>query len=116
MMDLPLPRLNGALVVLDGHRGRLFVRPAPELRTRYESLIAEEAALSELLEHEQDLPSETPDGHAMPLMVNTGLAVDASALLKSRIGGVGLYRTEVPFMITERFLVRKNKCACTASS
>ncbi len=44
-----------------------------------------------------------PDGYEMPLMVNTGLAVDASALLKSRIGGVGLYRTEVPFMITERF-------------
>ena len=103
MVDLPLPRLGGAPVVLDGHRGRLFVRPAPELTARYESLIAEEEALSELLEHEQDLPSATPDGHTMPLMVNTGLAVDATALLKSRIGGVGLYRTEVPFMITERF-------------
>ncbi|MCA1772363.1 MAG: phosphoenolpyruvate--protein phosphotransferase [Halomonas sp.] len=103
MVDLPLPRLSGAPVVLDGHRGRLFVRPAPELQARYESLIAEEEALSELLSHEQDLPSETPDGHDMPLMVNTGLAVDAAALLKSRISGVGLYRTEVPFMITERF-------------
>jgi len=103
MVDLPLPRLNGAPVVLDGHRGRLFVRPAAELQTRYASLIAEEKVLSEVLEHEQDLPSRTPDGHEMPLMVNTGLAVDASALLKSRIGGVGLYRTEVPFMITERF-------------
>lgn len=103
MVDLPLPRLGGAPVVLDGHRGRLFVRPSPELTARYESLIAEEEALSELLEHEQDLPSATPDGHTMPLMVNTGLAVDATALLKSRIGGVGLYRTEVPFMITERF-------------
>ena len=39
----------------------------------------------------------------MPLMVNTGLAVDAVASLKSRVSGVGLYRTEVPFMITERF-------------
>ncbi|MDT9121002.1 putative PEP-binding protein, partial [Escherichia coli] len=80
-----------------------FVRPAAELQTRYASLIAEEKVLSEVLEHEQDLPSRTPDGHEMPLMVNTGLAVDATALLKSRIGGVGLYRTEVPFMITERF-------------
>ena len=42
MMDLPLPRLNGAPVVLDGHRGRLFVRPAPELETVNQSLIAEE--------------------------------------------------------------------------
>ncbi len=103
MVDLPLPRLNGARVVLDGHRGRLFVRPGEELESHYQSLIDEEQALAEVLEHEQDLPSRTPDGHDMPLMVNTGLAVDAVASLKSRIAGVGLYRTEVPFMITERF-------------
>ena len=103
MVDLPLPRLSGAEVVLDGHRGRLFVRPSEELKTRYQSLIAEEAALVEVLEHEQDLPSETPDGHVMPLMVNTGLAIDTTVSLKKRISGVGLYRTEVPFMIAERF-------------
>lgn len=103
MVDLPLPRLNGAAVILDGHRGRLFVRPDDDLIGRYQSLIVEEQALAEVLEHEQHLPSETPDGHVMPLMVNTGLAVDAVAQLKPRISGVGLYRTEVPFMITERF-------------
>ncbi|GAB2790687.1 phosphoenolpyruvate--protein phosphotransferase [Halomonas shantousis] len=103
MVDLPLPRLNGTRVVLDGHRGRLFVRPTKELESHYRSLIAEEQALAEVLEHEQHLPSETPDGHVMPLMVNTGLAVDAVASLKPRISGVGLYRTEVPFMMNERF-------------
>ncbi|MDN6315823.1 MAG: GAF domain-containing protein, partial [Halomonas sp.] len=89
MVELPLPRLSGAPVVLDGHRGRLFVRPGPELESHYATLVAEEQELSELLEHEQDLPSATTDGHAMPLMVNTGLAVDAIALLKNRISGVG---------------------------
>lgn len=103
MVDLPLPRLSGVEVVLDGHRGRLFVRPTDELKARYQSLIAEEAALTEVLEHEQDLPSETPDGHVMPLMVNTGLAIDTTVSLQKRISGVGLYRTEVPFMIAERF-------------
>ena len=103
MMELPLPRLSGAPVVVDGHRGRLFVRPGPELESYYARLVAEEQELSELLEHEQDLPSITTDGYTMPLMVNTGLAVDAVALLKNRISGVGLYRTEMPFMITERF-------------
>src|SRR5690554_105251 len=103
MVDLPLPRLSGARVILDGHRGRLFVRPGEERLTHYQAMIDEERALAEVLEHEQDLPSRTPDGHDMPLMVNTGLAVDAVASLKSRVSGVGLYRTEVPFMITERF-------------
>ncbi|QEM80873.1 phosphoenolpyruvate--protein phosphotransferase [Halomonas binhaiensis] len=103
MVDLPLPRLGGAKLIVDGHRGRLFVRPGPELISHYQSQINEERALSALLENEQDLPSVTPDNHSMTLMVNTGLAVDTGASLKSRIGGVGLYRTEVPFMITERF-------------
>ena len=103
MVDLPLPRLNGARAILDGHRGRLFVRPDAEREHHYCNLIAEERALSDVLEHEQDRPSETPDGHSMPLMVNTGLTVEAVASLKSRVGGVGLYRTEVPFMMNERF-------------
>ncbi len=103
MVDLPLPRLSGARVILDGHRGRLFVRPSAELESHYRSLIAEEQALSDVLEHEQDLPSETRDGHVMPLMVNTGLAIDTSISLRRRISGVGLYRTEVPFMVAERF-------------
>ncbi|ALM51691.1 phosphoenolpyruvate--protein phosphotransferase [Halomonas huangheensis] len=103
MVDLPMPRLGGARLVLDGHRGRVFVRPTPEMVSHYQNLIDEEQALVKLLENEQYLPSITPDGHDMTLMVNTGLAVDTVASLKPRIGGVGLYRTEVPFMITERF-------------
>lgn len=103
MVDLPLPRINGAKAILDGHRGRLFLRPEPQLAQRYERLIKEEQALAEVLEHEQHLPSETSDGYSMPLMVNTGLAVDAVAQLKPRVSGVGLYRTEVPFMMNERF-------------
>ncbi|QTF91812.1 phosphoenolpyruvate--protein phosphotransferase [Halomonas sp. BM-2019] len=103
MVDLPLPRLSGARVILDGHRGRLFVRPGEELLAHYQEQIREEQALAEVLEQEQDLPSRTEDAHDMPLMVNTGLAVDTVASLKSRVSGVGLYRTEVPFMVTERF-------------
>ncbi|WP_110643804.1 phosphoenolpyruvate--protein phosphotransferase [Salinicola sp. CPA57] len=103
MVDLPLPRINGATAILDGHRGRLFVRPDAQLAKRYERLIKEEQALAEVLEHEQHLPSETSDGYKMPLMVNTGLAVDVVAQLKPRVSGVGLYRTEVPFMMNERF-------------
>ncbi|WP_110686953.1 phosphoenolpyruvate--protein phosphotransferase [Salinicola aestuarinus] len=103
MVDVPLPRINGAKAILDGHRGTLFVRPEPQLTKRYARLIREEKALSDVLEHEQHLPSETPDGHAMPLLVNTGLIVDAVAQLKPRVSGVGLYRTEVPFMMNERF-------------
>src|SRR5690554_6365582 len=60
MVDLPLPRLSGARVILDGHRGRFFVRPGEERLTHYQAMIDEERALAEVLEHEQDLPSRTP--------------------------------------------------------
>lgn len=103
MVDLPLQRLNGTKVVLDGYRGRLLVRPSAEMESHYRTLIVEEEELVEVLESEQHLPSCTPDGHDMPLLVNTGLAVDAVASLKPKISGVGLYRTEVPFMVAERF-------------
>ncbi|WP_106478700.1 phosphoenolpyruvate--protein phosphotransferase [Phytohalomonas tamaricis] len=103
MGELPLTRLTGTRMIVDGHRGRLIVRPNNELEHRYQSLIDEEKALVEILEHEQYLPSETQDGHRVRLMVNTGLAMELGDSLRARVDGVGLYRTEVPFMMHQRF-------------
>jgi len=55
------------------------------------------------LEELRDKPCETLDGHRMPLYVNTGLITDVVRSLNHGAEGIGLYRTEVPFMINERF-------------
>ena len=51
----------------------------------------------------KDLSCETTDGHRISLWVNTGLASDISRSLDQGAEGVGLYRTEVPFIMQDRF-------------
>ncbi len=109
MSDLPISRLAGTPMIVDGYRGRLILRPQPDLLVRYESMIEEERALTSMLESEQSLPSETSDGFRIRLMINTGLAVEMTGSPAARIDGVGLYRTEVPFMMHQRFPSEKEQ-------
>ncbi len=57
------------------------------------------------------LPCVTVDGHRMPLSVNTGLLADVARAQQRGAEGVGLYRTEVPFMINQRFPSEKEQLA-----
>jgi phosphotransferase system enzyme I (PtsP) len=66
-------------------------------------MLAEDAAMSEDLESLRDEVCETLDKHRMPLWVNTGLMADVARSLDQGAEGVGLYRTEVPFLLAERF-------------
>jgi phosphotransferase system enzyme I (PtsP) len=59
--------------------------------------------LSQDLEALKDLPCVTTDGHRLPLWVNTGLQADIIRSIDRGAEGVGLYRTEVPFLLRERF-------------
>ncbi len=101
--DLPVNRLEGQDMVIDGYQARLFVRPSRAIREEFQRLQAEEAALSEDLLDLIERPSETPDGVHVPLYANTGLLTDITPSLRCGAEGVGLYRTEVPFMIRDRF-------------
>lgn len=101
--DLPVNRLEGQDIVVDGYQARLFVRPSRAVREEFQRLQAEEAALSQDLLDLIELPSETPDGVHVPLYANTGLLTDITPSLRCGAEGVGLYRTEVPFMIRDRF-------------
>jgi len=101
--DLPVSRLEGQEIVIDGYQARLFVRPSRAVREEFQRLQAEEAALTQDLLDLIDLPSETPDGVHVPLYANTGLLTDITPSLRCGAEGVGLYRTEVPFMIRDRF-------------
>jgi len=50
-----------------------------------------------------DLPCITTDGHRINLFVNTGLMADVGISIQRGAEGVGLYRTEIPFMVRDRF-------------
>ncbi|WP_417595477.1 phosphoenolpyruvate--protein phosphotransferase [Oceanospirillum sp.] len=102
-VDLPLGLLNGQLLIVDGYQGVVFNNPSDELQIQYGNLMRAEQKLQKGLEDLAGLPSETLDGFKMPLMVNTGLAQDITHSLNHGAEGVGLFRTEVPFMVSERF-------------
>lgn len=100
---VPLSDLNGKELVVDGYNGQVYVSPTATVKKEFRSLAEEEQELDEELEKLHDLPAETKDKHALSLYVNTGLAVDGGLSLSVGAEGVGLYRTEMPFMLRDRF-------------
>ena len=101
--DLPLKQLPDRQLVVDGYNGRVYVNPHPDLLSRFKSLLAEDEALFEELAPLAEQPAATSDGHAVPLWVNTGVAADVQRAREFGAEGVGLYRTEVSFLLRDRF-------------
>jgi phosphotransferase system enzyme I (PtsP) len=103
VIDLPFAELDGQELVVDGYNGKVFTNPSEALRERYMEIVREEVALSEGLEQIRDLPCETRDGHRVELWVNTGLLTDVLRSKERGAEGIGLFRTEVPFLLRDRF-------------
>lgn len=102
-VDLPLTRIDGRELILDGYSGRVYVQPGEDLLAAYRDIVRGEQEQAAELEALKDLPAETTDGYRIPLWVNTGLIADVARSLDRGAEGIGLYRTEVPFMIREFF-------------
>lgn len=103
VVDLPWGGLEGDEVVVDGHNGQVVVCPGDELREAYSQQIYEEKLLAADLEKLSDEPCVTADEHKIALWVNTGLRIDSMLSLDRGAEGVGLYRTEIPFLMLDRF-------------
>jgi phosphotransferase system enzyme I (PtsP) len=102
-LDLPFTQVEGAELILDGYNGLVYYNASAELRAQFETIYNEEQQISKGLEALRDLPCETTDGHRIPLWVNTGLMADVVRSLERGAEGIGLYRTEVPFLLRDRF-------------
>lgn len=103
VVDLPYNQLDGREVIVDGYKGEVISNPSDQLRNRYLETIKEQDQLIQGLEGLKDLPCETADGHRVHLWVNTGLMSDVMQSLDQGAEGIGLFRTEVPFLLSERF-------------
>lgn len=103
VVDLPFTQLESKSAIVDGYRGRVYFNPSEDARKEFESLIQEDNEISKYYDELRDLPSETTDHHRVPLWVNTGLMADVMRSIERGAEGVGLYRTEVPFLLRDRF-------------
>ncbi|WXL25426.1 phosphoenolpyruvate--protein phosphotransferase [Ectopseudomonas mendocina] len=111
VVDLPYSKVDGIQLIVDGYHGEVYTNPSEIMRKQYAEVVEEERQLARGLDALRALPCETPDGHRMPLWVNTGLLADVRRAQERGAEGVGLYRTEVPFMGKERFPSEKEQLA-----
>jgi phosphotransferase system enzyme I (PtsP) len=111
LVDLPYSKVDGINMIVDGYHGEVFTNPSEILTKQYAAVVEEERELAKGLETLRELPCITLDGHRMPLWVNTGLLADVARAQQRGAEGVGLYRTEVPFMINQRFPSEKEQLA-----
>ena len=101
--DLPVGRVEGRDLVVDGYRGRIYVAPGPAVRAEYRRLAEDDRALTNELQTLKGLPAETTDGYQIPLYLNTGLVSEHRPMGIEESAGVGLYRTELPFIVRDSF-------------
>lgn len=95
--------VDDAKIIVDGNNGQVLLNPGDAVLAEYQRLVNDRRALIKQLEKMRDLPAVTPDGIAVTLYTNTGLLADISPGLLSGAQGVGLYRTEIPFMVHDSF-------------
>jgi len=100
---MPIHLFQGQALIIDGYKGNLYLSPSEPLKVQYLHLIDEEKQLTRELEKYVNEPAITTDGFMMPLLVNTGLMADFEKSVHVGADGVGLYRTEIPFLLREQF-------------
>jgi phosphotransferase system enzyme I (PtsP) len=92
---------EGDLVIVDGETGEAHLRPRPDMLDSVQSRMAlrdqRQAEFAKL----RDVPAVTLDGTRISLLTNAGLAVDLENLDETGAEGIGLFRTEFQFMVSE---------------
>ena len=91
----------GNTIAVDGESGEVHLRPAAEIVRAFEEKRLLRAQAQARFAAVRDLPSVTRDGVAIKLMMNAGLEFDMPQLVQSGADGIGLFRTELQFMIGE---------------
>ncbi|HEY5046697.1 MAG TPA: phosphoenolpyruvate--protein phosphotransferase [Rhizomicrobium sp.] len=91
----------GDTIVIDGETGEAHLRPSTQIVAAFEARRALRAQRVARLAAVRDLPAITRDGVPIRLMMNAGLLIDMPHLQESGADGIGLFRTELQFMIGE---------------
>ena len=89
----------GDQVIVDGDHAQIFVRPVADVVTAFQqSLGLRKARLAKYAAQRND-PPVTRDGKRIALLINAGLLIDMAHLDETGAEGIGLYRTELQFLV-----------------
>ncbi len=92
---------NGDLIAIDGNESYIYINPNKMIQARIQAKIAEISRLQQKLAELKKLPTISKDGKKIGLYINVGLSFDLDYLDSTGCDGVGLYRTEIPFMSSD---------------
>ena len=88
-------------VLLDGEMGYIYVRPSRSITEDFLLRVGIRAKLDQAFAKQRDLKAVTKDGKRISLLLNAGLLVDLPGLDTVNADGIGLFRTEFQFMVSE---------------
>jgi phosphotransferase system, enzyme I, PtsP len=93
----------GDAIIVDGSTGDLHIRPLPDMAAAYAERVRLRARRQQQYQALRDRPCITKDGEQISLMINAGLAVDLPHIADTGAVGIGLFRTELQFMVAPNF-------------
>src|SRR5579871_1085127 len=93
----------GDAIIVDGSTGDLHVRPLPDMEAAYAERVRLRARRQQQYQALRDRPCITKDGEEIQLLLNAGLSVDLPHITDTGAGGIGLFRTELQFMVAPSF-------------
>lgn len=85
-------------VIVDGENAQVFIRPSDDIVDAFAASVAAREQRAAVYAAMRDLPAVTKDGIGVQLSLNAGLLVDLQHVHTLGAAGIGLYRTEIPFM------------------
>ncbi len=99
-----LSRLDpGDQVIVDGDGSQVLIRPGEDVLETFEENLAARAQRKAEWAMLRDKPAESLDGQRIDVRINAGLLADLGHLDEWGADGIGLYRTEIPFMVRSEF-------------
>jgi phosphotransferase system, enzyme I, PtsP len=90
----------GDAIIVDGATADVHVRPSPDMERAYVERVRLRARRQSQYLTLRDKPCMTKDGEKIALMINAGLAVDLPHIQETGACGIGLFRTELQFMVS----------------
>ena len=92
---------EGDPVIVDAESGEAYLRPRADVITALKARLGVRLQRRAEFAKLRDTPAFTRDGAKITLTMNAGLAVDLDALTETGAEGIGLFRTEFQFMVSE---------------
>ncbi len=94
---------RGASIIVDADTGDIYLRPTPEVVAAYADKVRFRARRQHKYRSLRERAAITLDGENVQLHINAGLQVDLAHLEEAGADGIGLFRTELQFMIASSF-------------